>query len=256
MQKKNENKKNKKVVVVAAMALLLALVGISGGETYAKYASEKTNSSSATVAKWGYVLSMNSTNLFGEKYAETTGKVDPAGEAVVSNTASTNVLAPGTNGELTFGFYGQSEVLAEAVLDLNVTDIFCNTDQASVKNYYPIVWQLEVSQRNNPSDAYDKSYLNTVTDINNYESTFNSAFKNIAANTYVDYQFKLTWSWAFEVNAETNLKDTVFGGLINSTEATKTYTHSDGVTYTDAGSNFKATVVSTITLNQLQTKNS
>ena len=60
-----KNKKQKKLVVLAAMGALLALVGVSGSQTYAKYI-EETNvpAQSATVAKWGFVAKANVANLF------------------------------------------------------------------------------------------------------------------------------------------------------------------------------------------------
>ena len=105
--KKNENKErrnSKKVLMVAGLALLLGLVGYTGGQTYAKYITQQTmGSQSATVAKWGYTLNVPTTELFGEKYGNydsgtKTVKVDNVGGTVIVSSGSNNVVAPGATG--------------------------------------------------------------------------------------------------------------------------------------------------------------
>ena len=74
--KRNENaieKKNlkKKILMVTGLALLLGLVGYTGGTTYAKYVTTAdTVSQTATVAKWGYTMSANAADLFGDAYGK------------------------------------------------------------------------------------------------------------------------------------------------------------------------------------------
>lgn len=256
MQKKNENKKNKKVVVVAAMALLLALVGISGGETYAKYLSSQTDDASATVAKWGYVVSAKADGLFGEKYGTAQNKTQISDSGVNVVSTSGNVVAPGTEGKMTFSIIGDAQVLSKATLNLDVDDLNLNTTQFD--NYKPLNWKLVVTKKVSVNDANPTvTTLTSVSEINNYENTFNTALNVVNANTYVDYKFELSWEWLFEDNnvAEKDLKDTVFGGLMyNGGVEGAQYTHSNDKTYEAlTGSVFETTVNVSLSVQQIQT---
>ena len=64
--------RNKKFLTVMAMVLMVAMVVGMGTMTYARYvtSASMTNPESATAAKWGYVLSINSENLFGKQYED------------------------------------------------------------------------------------------------------------------------------------------------------------------------------------------
>ena len=67
-----KGRKNIRPFIITAMVALIALVVGMGGYTFAKYfTSTGTHSNQATVAKWGFVLSANATNLFGEEYRDT-----------------------------------------------------------------------------------------------------------------------------------------------------------------------------------------
>ena len=69
-----KNKKGKKLVVLGAMAALLTLIGVSGSQTYAKYIEETdVASTTATVAKWGFVASANADNLFVSNHQKSAG---------------------------------------------------------------------------------------------------------------------------------------------------------------------------------------
>lgn len=233
MQKKNENKKNKKVVVVAAMALLLALVGISGGETYAKYASNQTDDATATVAKWGYTVSANATELFGQKYGiAEAGKqttIQDAGVNVVSSSEK-KVVAPGTEGQMTMSVNGDAEVLSQINTTLSITDIVLKTkvgDQVQA-DYYPITWTLEIDAQftlkgaQNPTEFNfsSKEYngiedgKNVNTRINEDITELNTFFNEIHANSTVEYNLTLSWEWKFDNSMDK--WDTIFGGLVNN----------------------------------------
>ena len=164
MQKKNENKKNKKVVVVAAMALLLALVGISGGETYAKYASSQKDTATATVAKWGYTVSANANGLFGESYDDVDGGfcsplADDTGVNVNAASNGANVVAPGNQGFASFTVAGDAEVLSEIIFDLNIQDIvlFTTGTDAEINGYKPLAWELVVADAGNHVGKINKT---------------------------------------------------------------------------------------------------
>ena len=277
MQKKNENKKNKKVVVVAAMALLLALVGISGGETYAKYVSSQKDTATATVAKWGYTITANADDLFGESYSGPDANklcaplADDTGVNVNAASNGANVVAPGTKGSAIFTVGGDAEVLSSISFNLDVRDICLKTNEAEI--YYPIKWTLTVKKDGNPVYEGTSDADTTTSEIESLctsaEAKVTDEFTDIEPNTPVDLSISLTWSWAFE--GQNDDLDTVFGGLISKAStliaddgtanwgvADKTYNHLTNVgdqsytTYTDNGSVFTTNVAGTISVSQVQ----
>lgn len=238
MQKKNENKKNKKVVVVAAMALLLALVGISGGETYAKYASSQSNNDKATVAKWGYVVSVDVADLFGESYSDHNDNLctplpNDTGVNVNAATDSTNIVAPGTTGSMTMSVNGDAEVLSQINTDFEIQDIVLKTTDGqgnSNVDYYPLHWTIKVDAKytevgqsvktfdfdpnaNDVQNTKTFNGVNAVDDIDDVLDAVDTFYTSIKPNTSIEYTLTLSWEWKFSNNKDT--EDTVFGGLVN-----------------------------------------
>lgn len=286
MQKKNENKKNKKVVVVAAMALLLALVGISGGETYAKYASNQTDDATATVAKWGYTVSANAKELFGQKYGvATVGKettIDNVNGVNVVSSSTHNVVAPGTRGSMTMSVNGDAEVLSKITTTLNVRDICLKTSSTPAEDYYPLDWSLEVSAEIDGTvfstpNLTDMNGATVNTQINDHITLLNTFFVEIAANKSVQYSLTLSWKWDFD-NGNDKM-DTIFGGLAHNAPAfnsdgtalwdtwdhdsnpstpdveknTYVYQYGTGdLVYTDFDSVFQVAVDGSVTVSQIQ----
>lgn len=259
MQKKNENKKNKKVVVVAAMALLLALVGISGGETYAKYASSQTDNSSATVAKWGYTVSANAKNLFGKQYgaADSVSKLSPVDGSGVNVVGSSTVIAPGTTGNAVFQVNGTAEVKSKVEFNLELTDIVLNATASAggtdISGYKPLDWSIVMDGHLGSTDLHYEDTLEPTESANDFEDDaeahITSKLSDIAANESLELTITLTWDWDFEGD---DLKDTVFGGLQYKGGAGQSYLHSDGVTYTDNISVFTTSVNGSILVSQIQ----
>ena len=66
------NKKQKRTATIASMAALLAVVLGMGGQTFAKYiTTTQTETHTAVVAKWGFVLQQkSSTPLFKDNYTD------------------------------------------------------------------------------------------------------------------------------------------------------------------------------------------
>ena len=137
--------KKRSLFIVVAMVLLLAVVLGMGGTTFAKYIkTQETESNSATVARWGWILSVeNVDGLFGEKY-NADGEVDANGEAIVSATSSQNVIAPGANGSFTFAINGWAEVLTEITISADGDDVilYNGTGEGKTEVYRPLVWTL------------------------------------------------------------------------------------------------------------------
>lgn len=232
MQKKNENKKNKKVVVVAAMALLLALVGISGGETYAKYASSKDlSSATATVAKWGYVLSVNSTKLFGESYSNKdsnnlcTPLDSDSGVNVNASMPDENIVAPGTTGNFTISVNGAAEVLSKITTTIasGTKSIILENDGTSDVNYEPIRWTITGDYKINGDDKSASVVGSDLTMEKMLEKLDSLDVSVVNPNEQVIINLNISWTWKFESGNDNY--DTMLGDLIalNPTELANKY---------------------------------
>ena len=71
-----ENKKtnrNTRLIILAVILALVVLLMCIGGSTLARYITSKsTTGNQATVAKWGYVVTVETKDLFGEKSKQLT----------------------------------------------------------------------------------------------------------------------------------------------------------------------------------------
>ena len=197
--KKNENKKQNKVLKVAALALLLGIVGYTGGTTFAKYVStQNVATESATVAKWGLTATADVTNLFGTEYNNVQDKLASVksgtnGLVVKAATSTGNIVAPGTKGSMTVTFAGQAEVDAVVTFDANLVDI-------SLDTYYPVKWTVT----HNGAVVTD---VDTAAEINDYFNNLEIEYN--AGATALNDVFVISWAWAFE--GQDDAKDTLLG---------------------------------------------
>lgn len=197
-----KNKKGKKLVVLGAMAALLTLIGVSGSQTYAKYVETTTvPSQSATVAKWGYVVSTEAQDLFGKDY-KVEGVNDSLAELNVTangsyttvkafNNNQNNIVAPGTKGSMTVDVDGAAEVDAQLTfthLDNSISEIHLDT-------YYPLVWSYTITgvpggDLSSDANAQTKTLASVLDELANVAIVFD-------AGSTVDLQLTLSWEWAF-----------------------------------------------------------
>lgn len=139
-----KNKTKKRVGIVAMMLVLILAIGAAAGTTLAKYIYSATVNTSATVAKWGFTVSANTTELFSDKY-DASNIV--TGDETLDVNASTKVVAPGTSnstsnegGEMTITFNGYSEVDALLTIDLSgFKTVWLKYEEDT---YYPIKWYI------------------------------------------------------------------------------------------------------------------
>ena len=205
--KRNENKKSltKKIVAGTGLALLLALVGYTGANTYAKYiTNSETVSQTATVAKWGVVVtaSANSTVDGFSKHYKANAAQTSADGADVSASADQLIVAPGTSGTFAITVSGQPEVDSKLTISLSGTDVHYAT-------YYPIKWDF-------CKDGVVISTSKSLSDIVNQMSTIGVYTYN--ANDVLDANYELKWSWAFEnTEANANEYDTYLGNRVAGT---------------------------------------
>lgn len=199
---KKENKTMKKGLTIAALALLLGIVGYTGGNTFAKYVSQHdAGSVTATVAKWGFTATGNVENLFGSNYqkpnADKLASVTKTTDGlVVKALGSGNVVAPGTQGSMTLEVLGDAEVDAKISFESTYTDI-------ALGDYHPIQWTVT---RNGVATSVTNS---KGADMAKYFKEL--SFEYEAGSSAIDEEFVISWKWEFHVDKATDDKDTQLG---------------------------------------------
>ena len=204
-----KNKKGKKLVVLGAMAALLTLIGVSGSQTYAKYVESKTvNSESATVARWGFVVT-ESGDLFGEHYdnpdssklSAITSNGSSSTLTVTNTSTANNVVAPGTKGSWSINIKGLAEVDAQIKFATPDTLKDIILKDASSNTYQPLVWTLSTSVE---SGAAGVVITETVGTLAHVIDTLCGSFTSIEAGEKVDTTITLSWKWALESKVDSN----------------------------------------------------
>lgn len=199
----NEKSKNGKRIALILLALLLIAAIAFGAYTYSKYITSGEGSGSATVAKWGFDINVQSgeNKGFSTSY-DNNGYENEAGLSIVSSSEN-NVVAPGAKGEITFSLSGEAEVAALAKI------IITNSEEISLSfvsggityTYYPIQYTLT---DNNSSESDKTVASGNLADIiaylNGTDDTIFSSGKSIEANIdpAINYNYTLSWEWAFE----------------------------------------------------------
>ena len=226
-QKMNQNKKRasrKSWVLLLLLLLALASLLTVGGVTFAKYVTSGSGSGTASVAKWGYEVKVNATDIFGTEY-----KYDTTANSSITNseTGSTvtvkandtaNRVAPGTSGSMTFSIKGSAEVLAALSAQLTADkDVALTFSKGSESyTYAPVKWTLN-DGTSNVVDA--KTLADVVTEIDRLG-------QRITPNsTTLNKNYTLSWTWSFETAGSTvpglsnNDLDTILGLLANGENA-------------------------------------
>ena len=187
----------KKVIIIAAMVLLLATVLVMSMSTFAKYRTAATPASnSATVAKWGFVLTANADNLFPNQYGEADAAeiadawVTDEGVSVKGKDGAC-VVAPGTTGYATLTVNGTAEVRAKLSFSVSGNDIYLTKgDGDNAQTYNPIVWTLK--------EGDTTLATGSLADITAHEVILE------AGDVLSNKVYTLSWTWAFE-NAATGI---------------------------------------------------
>lgn len=179
------------------MAVLLTTCVISG--TFAKYVTTGKGEATATVAKWGVTVSATTT---GDGYLATSYTT---GSAVnVQSSASQNMLAPGTSGKVvSLTVSGEPEVSAKVEYD--VTFELGENWEISSGEYCPLVIKVNDTE------------LTCTGTVADFEAAVISKIESVlsgwtfAAGATIDAALTVEWAWAFEVDDDTNKKDTELG---------------------------------------------
>ena len=221
---KSERKNNRKTTVI--IALLLALIAILsfGGYTLSKYVTSGGSTGKAQVAKWGYTLEIDGSNLFGKNY-----KFDDKASKVTKDTTGLtvkasgdyNVIAPGTTGSMTFKIGGQAEVVALIAMGIDPKkDVTLKMQKAGGGEivYNPVKWTLKKNGVEIPG------MQNTT--LHEVAGAFHDMIHNSASSVknpgdvLADTTYELVWEWAYEGDPEfpniTNDElDTILGRCAN-----------------------------------------
>ena len=188
----NENKR-KKVFLIATLLLALLLIFAFGTYSLSKYVSKDSGEGNATIAKWGYKVKVDATNLFGQKYANTS-KENPAqittgdNNLVVQGTSG-EVIAPGTTGSMTISVTGNAEVLAKLTYDFG---------ESSIPSY-----TITTQTTEEPETTLTYTYAPVELTLQQYkDSGFKTPDGNAvtgldATGSEVSLYYKITWKWAF-----------------------------------------------------------
>lgn len=214
----NDKSKNGKRIALILVALLLIAAIAFGAYTYSKYVSDASGSGTATVAKWGFNMSItdNSANGgdafgFANDYNASGAAQNSDEDAVISASSdSTNIVAPGAKGGLTFTIgSGTSEVQAALTAELNrASHIFITlTSGDNTYTYSPITYTLDGS-------ATATGYDNVETAINGLSDADIAPGEPITgAGTY-----NIEWEWEYEPVSVTLVQTAGTGGNVTLTE--------------------------------------
>lgn len=213
-QQKTERKNNRKTAVIVMLLLALIALMCFGGYTFSKYVTSGKGSGTASVAKWGYTASVDTTKLFGKEYKYDTAKaastVDGTGANLTVKADTTNernLVAPGTTGSMTFTVGGKAEVRSILSMGIDATtykDVVLKikkTGDTDYTEYRPVKWTLK-------KDGYslmgaENVTLKEIAEKIHYEDINKTYGPNeeLTSTTY-----ELSWAWDFE-NATGNVAD-------------------------------------------------
>ena len=198
-QQKSERKNNRKTAVIVALLLTLIALMCFGGYTFSKYVTSGSGTGTAQVAKWGYTIEVDGSNLFGKNYkfdgVSSKATTDDTGLTVMAS-GDYNVIAPGTTGSMTFKIKGQAEV--KALIAMGITpekDVVLKMKKADGKEivYNPVKWTLKKN-----GVVMTGAGNTTLADVaNHFHSDPVLGVKE--AGTVVEKTiYELSWAWAFE----------------------------------------------------------
>ena len=225
-QQKSERKNNRKTTVI--IALLLALIAILsfGGYTLSKFVTSGGSTGKAQVAKWGYTLEIDGSNLFGKNY-----KFDDKASKVTKDTTGLtvkasgdyNVIAPGTTGSMTFPIGGQAEV--KALIAMGITpekDITLKLKKADGQEivYNPVKWTLKKNGKV-ITGLENKTLIDVAGAFHDMTSNPVSSVKK-PGEVLEETTYELIWAWAFEgtdtfTGITADELDTILGRCANDT---------------------------------------
>lgn len=204
----NDKSKNGKRIALILVALLLIAAIAFGAYTYSKYVTSDEGQDSATVAAWGYTVTVgNGTDNgfgFSQYYgADGVADADGASAVIAGITSDKNVVAPGAHGSTTITISGYAEVDAElsVVVADSFSDIYIEMTASGqtpgTLYYFPVLFSLE-SDDDQFTDITNQPLANVVAALEGLSEELQSSTSTTGTTT----TYTLSWAWAFEGIAE------------------------------------------------------
>lgn len=220
-QRKSERKNNKKSAVIIVLLLVLTSILYFGGYTLSKYVTSGSKTGTAQVAKWGYTVELNGTDLFGKNYkfdGEVSKTTADSDSLTVKASGDHSVIAPGTTGSLTFKIKGKAEVRALIAMGIHPhNDVILKMKKTSGEEieYKPVKWTLKKNKVVVPTAENTSLEAVALTFHSDSSLGVKAPGFELPETTY-----ELIWTWAFE-GTETfsgvtaNELDTILGRCAN-----------------------------------------
>ena len=180
--------------IITVLVAVLSLTFVSS--TFAKYTTSNGGQDTARVAYWGINIAASTPDIFDAEYNGTDG---------VTVQATENVLAPGTSKAL-----ADVSLSGTAEVDVNITytaEVTLTGWEVDGIYYCPLVVKVG-STTINGNDCTDMADFK-----NKIEDAVSSQSKKVEANQSLGESIKISWEWAFHVDAANDAKDTKLGQL-------------------------------------------
>lgn len=212
--------------LASVLLVLTLLTTCMTAGTFAKYVTSAEGSGTARVAKFGVDVSVNAGDVFGQNYAN-----KDAGNGVVADkngatvSAKDMVVAPGTQGSMTFSITGtpetavtlnislddkESPMMKEVMLKAGTyKDMTTDTEVELDADYYPVKWTLKDSNQKVVGQLENKKLSEIEDYFSKLEKDYNPN-KNLTEVLGGDGTYTLSWNWAIEEN---NAADTLLGNI-------------------------------------------
>ncbi len=223
----NEKSKNGKRIALILLALLLIAAIAFGAYTYSKYISSANGSGSASVAMWGFTVTMeNGDEDDTDKFFATSYKADgtEAGASdatIIANVRgaggtsdSTDLVAPGAKGSVDITIGGTAEVNAAlaTVIEAGFKDVYITVSKGQETLYYnPIKFTLSGGSGEN-----EVNFSGTLEQLVNELGRNTVLNKSMAAGTTIAETYTLSWAWAFEASETDNTLFDEDGDVVNT----------------------------------------
>lgn len=204
--------KKNKALTAAISVLSLTMVSLCAiGGTFAKYTTNNSKTDQAQVAKWGVTVTANLSDLYELGYNTDHSVANTKTDAAVFASASTNLLAPGTqDGQVdALIVTGTPEVAVSVDYNCDVTLTGWTTTGTDV--YCPLVITVKVSGAEDKIFKIDNTLTTTTLLEEAIETYINDLDVSVDPNTNLAKNISLEWSWAYHVNDETDAKDVLLG---------------------------------------------
>lgn len=205
----NDKSKNGKRIALILVALLLIAAIAFGAYTYSKYVSSGKGDDSATVAAWGYTVTVGNgadTGFGFSQYYGADGEADTdSTNAVIAGIASDkNVVAPGAHGSTTITISGYAEVdavlkvVAESTNNIYI-EMTADGQTPATLYYFPVLFSLSDGDSGSVNIT-NQPLANIVAELGKLSEELPSSTSTTGTTT----TYTLSWAWAFEGTPESS----------------------------------------------------